>query len=263
MVHAAMYQELRVDLGNQRTTLNRVHLTQMLSLPFWNALPTSGESLQYCRSMRNRYRDRIRIPLPDVRRLESWAAQSNCSILLIDTYVPITAKAFMVDLINLIIDNNMPVAWALRFPDYLDHRMVVTDIIRTLVLQTMQIGAHSLLDRPFPVTVEQLREAASLRDWITILKRVVSVMQHLFITLDADLLAHATAHERSPTMEMLDMLRSELPCNVNIVLAMSSVSRTYAEELAASNACVKIQIGSSDWRRPRKSKCQRERFRRN
>ncbi|PVH93721.1 hypothetical protein DM02DRAFT_732948 [Periconia macrospinosa] len=257
-----MYQDLRVDLRSQRTTLNRVHLTQMLSLPLWNAFPTSGESLQYCRSMRNRHRDRVPLALPDVQRLESWAAQSNSAILLIDTYIPTAAKTFMVDLIDLILDNGMPVAWALRFPDYLDQHMVATDIIRTLVLQAMQLGAENLLQGSFPVTVEQLQEAASLRDWIAILRRVLSVMQHLFITLDADLLAHATAHERSLALEMLDMLRSDLTCNVKIVLSISSVSRGYVEELEASNACLKIQTGGSDWRRSRKRNCRRERFRR-
>lgn len=261
-IRAAMYQDLRVDLGNQRTTLNRVHLTQMLSLPLWNAFPTSGESLQYCRSIRNRQRDQTRLSLPDVQRLESWAAQPTSAILLIDTYIPNTAKTFMVNLIDLILENGMPIAWALRFPDYLDQRLTVTDIIRLLVLQTMQMRADSLLESPFPVTVEQFREASSLRDWIAILKRVLSVIQHIFITLDADLLAHATAHERGMALEMLDMLRTELACNVKIVIAMPSVSRAYAEELEATNACVRIQTGSSDWRRQRKKTRKRERLRR-
>lgn len=252
-----------MDFATQRATLNRVHLNQMLSLPLWNSLPTSGESLQFCRSMRNRRRERTKLPLPEVKKLETWASQRENTILLIDTYMPIRAKAFMVDLIDLILDNGMPIIWALRYADYWNQRASITDIIRTLVLQTMQVGANHLLDSPFPVTVEQLREAASLGEWVSILRQLLSGISHAFIALDADLLAHATEHERSLALEMLDMLRLELSGNVKIVIAMSSVTRTYVEELGQSNACVKIRTDNGgDWRSLRRSRRPRERFRR-
>lgn len=251
-----MYKEIRLDFGSQRATLNRVHLNQMLSLPLWDSLPTSGESLQFCRSMRNRRRERTKLPLPNVEKLKTWNSQRNNAVLLIDTYMPIVAKTFMVDLIDLILDNRLPIIWALRYADYWDKRMGATDIIRMLILQTMQVGADRLLDSPFPVTVEQLREAASLSEWVAILNHLFSSISHAFIALDADLLAHATTHERSEALEMLDMLRLNLSGNVKVVTAMSSVSRAYAEELEHSNACVKIQTGNAGHlrmpRRPRR-----------
>ena len=248
-----MYKEIRLDFASQRATLNRVHLNQMLSLPLWKSLPTSGESLEFCRSMRNRRRERTKLLLPDVKKLETWASQRNNAVLLIDTYMPIVAKRFMVDLIDLILDNRLPIIWALRYVNYWDQRTSATDVIRMLVLQTMQVSADRLLDSAFPVTVEQLREAASLSEWVAILNHLLCSISHAFIALDADLLAHATSHERSETLEMLDMLRLKLSGNVKIVTATSSVNRAYAEELEHSNACVKIQTGNAgDWRRPRR-----------
>lgn len=248
-----MYKEIRLDFASQRATLNRVHLNQMLSLPLWNSLPTSGESLQFCRSMRNRRRERTKLPLPDMKKLETWNSHKDNVVLLIDTNVPIVAKAFMVDLIHLILDNRRPIIWALRYAEYWDRCTSVTDIIRMLVLQAMQVSANCLLDNPFPVTVEQLREAASLGEWTAILNRLLSRINHVFIALDAALLSHATAHERSEALEMLDMLRLKLSGNVKIVTDRSSVSRAYAEELERSNACIKIQIDyPGDWRRPRR-----------
>ena len=140
MLCLAMYQELRVDFTAQRATLNRMHLNQMLSLPFWSSLPTSGESLQFCRSMRNRRRDGVQLPLPGVTKLESWVAEGGKTMLLINSYVQTTAKAFMVDLIDFIIINRMPIMWALRYADYWDQRIQITDIVRMLVLQSMQKG---------------------------------------------------------------------------------------------------------------------------
>ena len=194
--------------------------------------------------MRNRRRERTKLPLPDVKKLETWTSQKKNAVLLIDTYMPIVAKTFMVDLIDLILDNRLPIIWALRYTDYWDQRTSVTDVIRMLILQTMQVGADHLLDSPFPVTLEQLREAASLREWVAILNHLLTSISHAFIALDADLLGHATANERSEALEMLDMLRLNLSCNVKIVTATSSVSRAYAEELEYSKACVKIQTGN-------------------
>lgn len=257
-----MYQEIRLDFASQRATLNRVHLNQMLSLPLWNSLPTSGESLQFCRSMRNRRRERTKLPLPDVKKLERWSSQRKNAVLLIDTYTPVVAKTFMVDLIDLILENRLPIIWALRYIDYWEQRMSAADVIRMLILQTMQVGADGLLNSPFPVTLEHLREASSLNEWVGILNHLLSHISHAFIALDADLLAHATAHERSEALEMLDMLRLNLSCNVKIVTATSSVTRAYAEELEHSNACVKIETGNTgDWRKPRRPRRPVVRFR--
>ena len=213
--------------------------------------------------MSNRRRERTKLPLPDIQKLETWTLKKTNAVLLIDTYMPTVAKTFMVDLIDLILNNRLSIIWALRYADYWDQRMSPTDVIRMLLLQAMQVGADGLLDRPFPVTVEQLREASSLREWVAILNQVLSCISHAFIVLDADLLAHATAHERSESLEMLDSLRLNLSGNIKIVTAISSVSRAYAEELENLNACVKIQTGNAgDWRQSRRSRRPAVRFRR-
>lgn len=203
--------------------------------------------------MRKRRRERLRLPLPDIQKLETWSTRGDNAILLIDTYNPLVAKTFMIDLVDLILDNRLPIIWALRFASYWDQSMGAVDIARTLVLQAMQAGADRLLNSPFPVTVEQLREAASFAEWVAILNHLLSGTTNAFIVLDADLLAHATTHERSQALEMLDLLRSELSGHVKIVTATSCVSRAYVEELEASDACIRLHTGSAgDWRTPRR-----------
>lgn len=258
-----MYKEVRIDFASQRETLNRVHLNQMLSLPLWGSLPASGESLQFCRSIRNRRRERTKLPLPGVKKLETWVEQSNNAILLIDTHVAVVAKTFMVDLIDLILETRLPIIWALRYADYWDQHINVADLIRMLVVQAMQVGADHLLDGPFPVTVEQMREAASLTDWVAILNHLLSRIGHAFIALDADLLAHVTAHETGEILEILETLRLKLTGRVKIVTTSSSVNQAYAEKLRCSNACLKIQTGNQgDWRRPRRPRRPLMRYRR-
>lgn len=80
----------------------------------------------------------------------------------------------MIDLVDLILDSRLPIIWALRFANHWDRSISATDIARTLVLQAMQAGADRLLNSAFPVTVELLREAASLDEWIAILNHLLS-----------------------------------------------------------------------------------------
>ncbi|KAL9579550.1 MAG: hypothetical protein Q9212_005050 [Teloschistes hypoglaucus] len=259
---ADMHQEIRLDLSSQRVGLSQVHLTQMLMLPLWDSLPTSGESLQFCRSIRKRRSERTRLPLPDIRKLEAWSSRGDNALLLIDTYSPSVAKTFMIDLIDLILHYQLPIIWALRYANYRDRSISVTDIARMLVLQTIQKGADRLLDSPFPVTVEQLREAAGLDEWVAILHRLLSSMDHAFVMLDADLLTHATAYERGQVLEMLDLLRSKLSGNVKIVTSTSCVGPSYVRELEDLDACIRVQTGDTgDWRKTRRQGRPAMRFR--
>lgn len=258
-----MREEIRLSWHSQRETLSRVHLNQMLSLPLWGSLPTSGESLQFCRSIRNRQRERTKLPLPDVKKLEAWTSDRSNAVLLIDTPMASVAKTFMVDLIDLILNARLPIIWALRYADYWDKHMSATDLVRILVLQAMQVGAERLLDGGFPVTVEHLREAVNLTDWVAILNHLLSRISHAFIALDADLLAHVTAHERGEILEILEALRLKLTGRFKIVTATSSVYKAYAEELRRSNACVRIQTGNpGDWKRPQRLRRPLMRYRR-
>lgn len=182
---ADVYKEFKVDLTAQRTTLNRIHMNQMLSLPFWSSLPTSGESLRFCQIMRDRRRDQFHVSPAELMKLESWAADGDQPILLFDSLSPMMARAFTLDLIELTTSNSLPSIWALRYANYCDKRIVIADVLRMLVLQTMQSPKHSneLLESSFPVGVEQLNEAASDKDWIAILKRLMMDGAQSFIVL--------------------------------------------------------------------------------
>ena len=108
--------------------------------------------------------------------------------------------------------------------------------------------------------MEQLREATNVPDWIAILNRLLTSRTQAFIALDADLLNHATANNRETAREMLDLLRTELPGNIKIVVAVSSVGWTYVEELKHDNACIKIRTGNLDRIQPRKRRRAEERL---
>lgn len=126
----------------------------------------------------------------------------------------------------------------------------------------MQASADRLLDSPFPVTVEQLRGATGLDEWIAILNRLLSSMDHAFIVLDAGLLTHATAYERGQVLEMLDLLRSKLSGNVKIVTSTSCVGPSYVRELEDLDACIRVQTGNAgDWRKTRRQRRRVMRFR--
>lgn len=214
----------------------------MLSLPFWNPLPTSGRSLEYCRSLRRRRREYAKLPLPDVAKLSTWSSRPGNALLLINTHLPDVAKCMSIDLIDLIKRHDVPIIWALRFEEYWEKNLRPVDTIRMLVLQAMQLTAEHLMSTPFPVTVEHLREASTLGDWISILDRLLMNLK-VFVVLDTDLLSHTTYYERSEAQEVLECLQLKLSGHVKIIAATPSVGRDYAEHASRTTECFVIQAG--------------------
>ena len=251
----AMHKEIHLDLTSQRSTLNRVHLNQMLTLPLWDQLPTSGESLHYCQSMRRRQHEMAQLFLPRTESLAQWASENRTSVLLLDTYLPLAAKAFTIDMISLLRSQTVPVIWALRSEGYWDRPFNLMDLVQVLVVQAMQVGAGHTLESSFPVTVEALREASCLADWVNILDRLLTTSPHTFIVLDAELVSHATSSNRGIAQSLIESLRRQLTCSAKIFATTSCLSRGYVEELSTSSNCIMLQSdGVRDWRKPRRPK---------
>ena len=77
------------------------------------------------------------LPLPDVSRLADWALPLTNSQLVLQGASSAVSKAFMVDLIDLVRDANMPILWALRYANYWDSQSTSVDILRMPVLQAL------------------------------------------------------------------------------------------------------------------------------
>ena len=155
----------------------------------------------------------------------------------------------MIDLIDLVRDTKLPIIWALRYANYWESSNTSVDVLRMLVLQSLQMNARVLARGPNPITLAHLREAASTADWLRILARALHGFPRIFIALDSGFLSHVTANDRSEATGLVDLLLSGLPGSVKIFVCAANLQPTYVEECSVEKACVTLQMGGRSDRR--------------
>lgn len=213
-------------------------------------LPSSGESLGYCQSMRARRRDRTKLRLPAISTLQHWASEPKSSVLLMQSRSDQASKDFTVDLTTLIRDTSLPIIWALRFTSYWQSELPWTHILRILVLQAIALNPQALTDGSHPLTLKQLQEAASEEDWLLVLRRALHGIVRVFIVLDTDIIAHATSHDKYQAARYIESMRQKLtPTYTKIFTSSSTVQQTYVKEHWDSGYCINVQTDEKDTKR--------------
>lgn len=244
-----MHKELRFDFREQADMLCSIQLNQILSISFLEKLPTSGESLEYCQSIRRRSRRRLELPLPEVSRLSHWAALRRHSLLILRGGSLTVSKAFLIDLIDLVRDTKLPIIWALRYANYWESSNTCIDVLRMLVLQSLQMNPRVLAQGPNPITFAHMREAASTADWLRILAHALHGLPRIFIALDSGLLSHVTTNDKGEATELVDLLLSGLPGSVKIFVSAVNLQPNYIDKRSIGKACITLQMdGRSDRR---------------
>jgi hypothetical protein len=87
-------------------------------------------------------------------------------------------------------------------------------VVRILVLQALQLNSSSVFEGPYPVSLVQMREAASVYYWVGILDRALRGLRRIFILLDANLLSHVTKCDRQQATVLAELLRTRLSTHV-------------------------------------------------
>jgi hypothetical protein len=73
---------MHLGLSDQTEMNHNIELTEILSLSFMCNLPTSGERLGYCQSVRARDSVHTSYRLPELSTLEKWSSEPRSSMLL-------------------------------------------------------------------------------------------------------------------------------------------------------------------------------------
>ena len=222
-----LQQRLQVDLSGQTEMIRGIQLTEILSLSFMSNLPTSGESLGYCQSVRARGSVRDSYHSPELSTLETWSSEPRSSMLLTQTSSTQTAKNFFVDLTLLIRESKYPIIWALRYPNFWDKNLTYVDILRMLVIQAIQINPGAISGTT-PITAIHLREASNAIDWLNILKRALTGIPQVYIVIDADLLSFTSENSTYRSTRMIEKFPEILTAmNVKIVVSMANIDQEY------------------------------------
>lgn len=200
--------------------------------------------------MRARRRDRTKLLLPAVSKLQHWASEPKSSVLLTQSRSDQASKDFTVDLITLIRDTSLPIIWALRFSNYWQSELTWTDVLRTLVLQAIGLNPQVLTDGSHPLTLKHLLEAASEEDWLLVLRRALHGIVRVFVVLDTDIIAHATGHDKYQAARYIESMGRKLaPTYTKIFTSRSTVQQTYVKEHWDSGYCINVQTDQKDTKR--------------
>lgn len=198
--------------------------------------------MNYCRTLRNRRQKRFALPAPSIDQLQQWSRAEGGTFVFTRCNSGQASKDFLVNLIDVIQEAKLPVIWALRFENYWDTLLTYRDLLKMLVIQSLQVKPDALTTGAFPVTVGSFREAIDEKDWLSILSRVLGGMPIIYIVLDADVLGHAMQYNAFATTKLLELAPRIITTTVKVVVAETAVDNGYLRRNWSNSDWVQVHI---------------------
>jgi hypothetical protein len=201
----------------------------MLSLPFLAHLPTSGESIRFCRAIRTRRQAKLQIPSLSTSQLTAWSKSQSCSFVFTRSQNPHKSKDFLVDVADRLKEAQYATLWILRYEDFWDQTISSLDLLKILVIQAMQINPGALTAGPYPITVASIREANTEKDWLMILNRMLQGLPIVYIILDAEIVGYAMRYRTFETMRLMESLQRMITSTpVKVIISDTAIDENYA-----------------------------------
>ncbi|KAI0484854.1 hypothetical protein GGR56DRAFT_662776 [Xylariaceae sp. FL0804] len=167
-------------------------------------VPVADDSLAYCRSMRNRRRQRLptQMPSPALALFRAWLSDPSSSLLLAQGQgVRTSALDFAADLLDAVLQRERhPVLWALPSSSSQAGGAPppsVSGILRSLVSQALAVDPGVVSEGRHPVTAKHFKSEMGIREWFALLERCVSRLPRLLMVVDVGLIEAATESEDS------------------------------------------------------------------
>ncbi|KAK1727012.1 uncharacterized protein BDZ83DRAFT_613944 [Colletotrichum acutatum] len=166
----------------------------------------ADDSLAWCRSMRNRRRQKAptQLPLSELHKLKAWTSDPSSSLLLAEGQgVKTSSLDFAADFLDIVLEHECPVIWALSsiVIEHDNDSLVssVSGVIRSLISQALSLNDAVVSEGINPLTPKHFKSAISIAQWLDILDRCLSTFKRLFIILDMN--AIETAFEQAECEE--------------------------------------------------------------
>ncbi|OBR14149.1 Nacht domain protein [Colletotrichum higginsianum IMI 349063] len=169
--------------------------------------PAAEDSLAWCRSMRNRRRQKAptQLPVSELSKLKHWVSDPSSSLLLAEGQgVRTSSLDFAADFLDTVTEQGYPVLWALPSTvggagEENTGGASVQGILRSLISQALSLNPAVLSEGANPLTAKHFKTAASIQQWFKLLERCVSSFARLFIVIDIRAIQAAVEHEESET----------------------------------------------------------------
>ncbi|KAK2779386.1 nacht domain protein [Colletotrichum kahawae] len=216
--------------------------------------PVAADSLDWCRSMRNRRRQKsfAQLPLPELSKLKLWVSDSSSSLLLAQGRgVSTSALDFATDFIDIVTDHDYPVIWALPSSIFDSSeetaRVSMSGVLKSLISQILTVNPDLVVDGVNPLTAHHFNSVTTIKQWFNIFDRCVVSSSRLFVVVDISLIEMAPEHEESEDQsfgtdefieEMMGIVSRKVTGGLKVVVAswrFNSFTKLDAEEVFSEN----------------------------
>jgi hypothetical protein len=194
-----LQSQIMIDLRDQKEYFQSARIEAIGTELLLEDTPEANESLEHCRSMRNRRRQKLPTQFPSAQllRFKEWIADPVSSLLLATGQgVRTSAIDFAADFLDAVLEQGYPVLWAL--PSSVEEQSfapTVRGILRSLVMQALVLNPGAVSEGANPVRMQQFRSAVSIEQWFKLLERCVVGMARLFVVIDMGLVELAVDRE--------------------------------------------------------------------
>ncbi|KAI2619517.1 hypothetical protein GGS26DRAFT_572530 [Hypomontagnella submonticulosa] len=223
-------QSLLAIQGEYKHLFRENQIDKIRETIFPNDLPGTDDSLAYCRSMRDRRRQRnpTLLPAQALSILKYWVAEPSSSLLLAQGQgIKTSSLDFATNFLDIILERGYPVMWALPSPTE-ENKSVPSaiTIFQSLVSQALSLDPGVVSEGSNPVTVKHFKSATSIQQWLTLFERCISSFPRLFLVIDIGLVELAIEHREEDQelftlrdfVEQLSGLVSKLSSGLKIVI---------------------------------------------
>jgi hypothetical protein len=218
-----------------------IQFSQLMSFTATSVLPTPENVRQYHRVRRNRRRRRGFDDdgfLRDSQQLHSWVNQRNSSQIAVCSSFQArhAARDFATDAIDLILDAEIPVIWALKPRNDFEGDVASIDVLKYLVSQILQQNHTMLNERSAALSAARYQSARSEDDWINILGSAFEGLPQVYVIVDMEILSTEMMTDRSwPAIFTLLAERLSARAVKTVVKVAFVVTRTTHKALVAED----------------------------
>ena len=175
------------------------------------SLPPASETLTFQIAMRNRHRKR-ELESQDyahlIPSLNQWAYQDHRLLMVSGRKDPKSPQHFAIDLIQEVQRSPIPIIWALSNSRLHGTETTLTDVLRLLTVQALQISRSATED--FVVSPAEIELTTAHDEWLKLLSRALRGLKQVYVVVDTDILkGSARSRNQHRAVELMGKLLRE------------------------------------------------------
>jgi hypothetical protein len=171
-------------------------MAQIRSLKTIASLPSSIESLDFCRSLRSRRMNPVLMDSKEIAKLQWWHNSQDAPSTLNAQARGLRTSAtdFAIDYVDILREKSTPVVWILPHTNIFDEKVCsLSDLLLVLVMQILEFHPRALVEGSFPVTIHHFqdiesRETEAEERSFDLLARCLATVDRLYIVVDMSLI---------------------------------------------------------------------------